>query len=72
MTVEELRGQLVSGIDGILEAPWIISRLLTPEHRRLLRAQRAYWQGDDGSQLQKLLDLFDKERAHADDVQETK
>jgi hypothetical protein len=74
MTPEEMRSDILRGIDAILEAPWIISRLLSAEHRRLLRAQRTYWSQDDGAQLQRLIDVHAREpvRAEDDDAPEGK
>jgi hypothetical protein len=56
-----LRSAIVRGIDATLEAPWIISRWITEENRRLLRAQRAYWSAAADAELQRLLDAFNKE-----------
>lgn len=60
-SVDELRRAIVQGIDSVLEAPWIVSRWMTAEQRRLLKAQRAFWQADDGTQLNQLLALYERE-----------
>ena len=61
MTAEELRQATLKGIDGILDAPWIVQRLLSNQDRRLLRAQRRFWQQDKGIQLAWLLALLEQE-----------
>lgn len=59
-TPEELRSAIVQGIDGVLSA-WVSSRFLSEDDKRLLRAQRRYWQADGGFQLAVLLQLLNEE-----------
>lgn len=60
-SVDELRRALVAKIDAILEAPWIVSRWMTDDDRRLLRAQRAFWQNDSGPALAALMAQYERE-----------
>lgn len=58
--MEELRSAVVREIDATLTEP-IVSRFMSAETARMLKAQRAFWQSDDGVQLNKLYSLFCKE-----------
>jgi hypothetical protein len=58
---ETLRAQIVSGIDGTLDAPWIVRKFISADNLRLLKAQRTYWQSAGTAELRKLLDLLNQE-----------
>lgn len=58
--VEELREEILKGIDWSLTAP-LVSRFMSRETRRILQAQRTFWQNDDGSQLGKVLEHMRRE-----------
>lgn len=60
LSVEELRKNIVKGIDDALSRP-IISRFISTESARIMRAQREFWHNDDGTNLNKLLALYNKE-----------
>lgn len=70
LTVEELRKHILEGIDSVLDAPWIIRKFVSNADRRLLRAQRRYWQSEDGTGLAKLLMFLDQEPEHRDLAEE--
>jgi hypothetical protein len=57
---ESLRRRIISGIDAALSRP-ILSRFLSEEDIRVLKAERDYWQHDDGTQLARLYELFRRE-----------
>jgi hypothetical protein len=60
-TPDELRRSILEAVDATLEAPWIISRWITEERRRLLRAQRRYWSSAPAADLERLLSLYQSE-----------
>lgn len=54
MTPEELRIQIITGIDRVLSLPhWMVS----DDQRKLLNAQRKFWVADDAP-LAKLLTYY--------------
>ncbi len=58
--VNGLRQYVVEGIDDALNRP-IISRFLTAEGKRVLQAQRDFWQQAGEAPLSQLLSLFQRE-----------
>ena len=58
--VEEMRAAVVTGCDKALTMP-IISRFLSEEQKRLLQAQRDFWQSADALPLNQLYEAFSKE-----------
>jgi hypothetical protein len=60
MTTEELREEIVSGCDRVLNSP-IAHRFMSEQQERIIRAERDFWRADDGTQLSKLLELFGRE-----------
>ena len=61
LTTEQLRAEIIRGIDAILEGPWLLRRNITAEQLRLLRAQRAFWMAADTDLLTSLLAYYDRE-----------
>lgn len=61
MTNEQLRQKCVSGVDSILDAPWIVRKMLSAESIQLLKAQRRFWLETDGDTLLRLNTLFEQE-----------
>jgi hypothetical protein len=59
-TPDELRREIVAGIDAALSRP-IIARFISTHDARIMRAQRDYWQTVDEAQLAKLLDLVNRQ-----------
>jgi hypothetical protein len=56
MTPEDLRRIIVSGLDRALGSPLLLS-ILSEQQKMVLKAERAYWTGDSGTQLAKLLEI---------------
>ena len=61
VTTEDLRSDIVQSIDGILGAPWLIRKLISPEHIRLLHALRSYAVGCDPSVLADIMKHMQRE-----------
>lgn len=59
-STEELRKAILDGIDAILSAP-LVSRFLSEDRIKVLKAQRNYWQQDQGNALAQLLYLYSQE-----------
>jgi hypothetical protein len=60
MTTEELRTIIVTGLTNILAHPLLLLNL-SADQIKVVKAQRGYWQADDGTQLAKLLLLEELE-----------
>jgi hypothetical protein len=57
-TTDDVRRECVEGANAILEAPRLISRFISEDMKRLVRAQRRYWESASQTELQKLLDIL--------------
>lgn len=60
-TPESLRAAVVDGCDRVLGAPWVVQRFISDDQRRILRAQREFWKFDTTGQVNRLLELVNKE-----------
>ncbi len=61
MTTDQFRTSLVSDYNAILDAPWIVRKLMTAEHIRRVKAQKRYWQEAPDAELIRLAALLDQE-----------
>ncbi len=59
---EALRQKCVAGVDSILDAPWIVRKMLSADSIQLLKAQRRYWQETDSVQLGTLNNFYEQEQ----------
>lgn len=57
---DDLRRAIVAGIDDALSRP-VLSRFISAETARVMRAERDYWQHADATQLERLLSLYNRE-----------
>ncbi len=57
MTPEAMRMTILADIDALMSRPFVWVAM-SDEQRRLVRAQRAYWESADVVTLQRLLDLL--------------
>ncbi len=62
MTTEDLRRNLVAGVDSVLSAPWVVRRFLSTDYVRLLNASRRFWMESDDATLQRLLNYVNQEQ----------
>ena len=60
MTPEQLRTEILQGLDELQNRPFVWNTMTTAQ-QRLVRAERNFWQQADVMVLQKLLDLVNKE-----------
>lgn len=61
MNSEEVRRQLLDGIDSLIEAPKVVAWMIKPEKMRLLRAMRAATAEADDVELARLGGFIDRE-----------
>lgn len=57
LSIDDLRRTLIEGIDSVLDRP-LRRAWLTSEQRRVLKAQRAFWESADQTTLEKAYSLF--------------
>ncbi len=60
MTVEELRALTLAGLDRLQSHP-VVWWSLSPDERKLVKAQRVFWGSASPEQMKILLALFDQQ-----------
>jgi hypothetical protein len=55
------KDEIVKDIDGILDAPWIVQRLMSQDYKRYLHAMRTFWFEADEAIILKFKQLLDRE-----------
>lgn len=58
VTVDDMRVEIIKAADMALS---LTGDFMAVKHRRVVAAMRNYWQRDDGTELGKLLDLYNQE-----------
>lgn len=61
MTADQLKSLIMTDIDRVFNLPKAVTWWLSADSKRVLHAQRFFWQAADEATLQKLLDYFEKE-----------
>lgn len=65
MTNEQLRSEVVAGIDAVIDAPRVVRWMLSAQKLRLLRALRAFALDADDATLAKLMTKLEREPVSA-------
>ena len=60
MNTEQLRTEILQGLDELENRPFVWNTM-SSDQKRLVRAERNFWQQAETATLQKLLDLVNKE-----------
>lgn len=67
LTAEQLRSEIVKGIDAVTGARWIFRQHISAEQMRILKAQRAFWMSASSEVLNELLAYYNREPLRAQD-----